>query len=83
MKSYVFDVIVEPDGKAWHAYCPALEQWGASTWGPSKPEAIRHIQEVVEMVVAELAEDGIAIPESPDKGVHTSSSPQVAVTLGA
>lgn len=83
MKSYLFDVVVEKDGQAWHAYCPALEKWGAATWGPSRPEAIRHIQEVVEMVVQELSEEGIAIPDSPDKGVHTSSSPQVAVTLEA
>lgn len=62
MKSYLFDVIVEKDGQAWHAFCPALEKWGAATWGQTKAEALKHIQEVVELVVAELAEDSTAIP---------------------
>ena len=83
MKSYVFDVVVEQDGQAWHAYCPALEKWGAATWGQTKSEAVKHIQEVVELVVEELAEDGIKIPESPAQGVQTFPSPHVAVTLGA
>ena len=26
MKTYTFKVIVEPDEKRWHAYCPLLEQ---------------------------------------------------------
>ncbi|OGY35885.1 MAG: hypothetical protein A3E36_03580 [Candidatus Andersenbacteria bacterium RIFCSPHIGHO2_12_FULL_45_11b] len=83
MKSYLFDIIVEPDGKAWHAYCPALEKWGAATWGQTRSEAAKHIQEVVEMVVAELVADGIALPGASDSGVYVSSSPQVSVTVDA
>ena len=55
-----FPVIVEPDEDRWHAYCPALERYGAVTWGRTEQEALKHIQEVVQMVVEELAEDGIA-----------------------
>ncbi len=57
MKSYVFRVIVEPDEDRWHAYCPVLEKYGAATWGYTKEEALKSIEEVIEMVVDELVED--------------------------
>jgi predicted RNase H-like HicB family nuclease len=55
-------VVVEPDEDVWHAYCPALRRYGAATWGKSQDEALRHIREVVELTVAELIEDGEAVP---------------------
>lgn len=58
VKDYNFKVIVEPDEDRWHAYCPALKKHGASTWGNTKEEALKNIQEVVRMVVEELMEDG-------------------------
>jgi predicted RNase H-like HicB family nuclease len=61
MKTYTFKVVVEPDDGRWHAYCPALEQNGAATWGDTEEEAFQHIREVVQMVVEELREDGIAV----------------------
>jgi predicted RNase H-like HicB family nuclease len=54
LTTYTFRVVVEPDGGAWHAYCPALKGYGAVTWGTTRAEALKHIREVVEMVVAEL-----------------------------
>jgi predicted RNase H-like HicB family nuclease len=51
MKTYTFKVIVEPDGDRWHASCPALQKYGAATWGATKEEAYRHIQEVVQMII--------------------------------
>ena len=59
MKLLPFDVVVEPDGDRWHAYCLALEQYGAATRGYTEEEALRHIQEVVQIVVDELREDGV------------------------
>ena len=56
MKTYTFRVIVEPDEDCWTAYCPVLERYGAATWGYTKEEALKNIQEVVEMVVEELIE---------------------------
>ncbi len=35
-KSYVFPVVVEPDGDAWWAYVAELEAKGASTWGHAR-----------------------------------------------
>ena len=57
-----YRVVVEPDEDAWHAWCPALQGYGAATWGRTQAEALRHIQEVVAMVVAELIEDGETLP---------------------
>ena len=81
MKTYVFRVVVEPDDDRWSAYCPALEKYGAATWGNTQEEALQHIKEVIEMVVAELVEDGDPIPEEPKDDVSVSSVPQVAVTV--
>jgi len=81
MKTYTFKVVVEPDEDRWHAYCPALEQYGAATWGNTREEALKHIQEVVQMVIEELAEDGIPIPEGPRSDVQVFQDTRVAVTV--
>ncbi len=81
MKSYAFRVVVEPDDDRWHAYCPALEQKGAATWGVTEEEALKHIREVVEMVVAELLKDGEALPEQPTDEVQVFSEPRVVVMV--
>ena len=54
MKIYVFGVVVEPDEDRWVAYCPALEEYAATTWGYTREEAPQHIHEVVSMVLQEL-----------------------------
>jgi predicted RNase H-like HicB family nuclease len=56
---------------------PALKSFGAVTWGQSRAEALKHIREVVELVVAELVEDGV--PLRADAGI--SPEPLVAVTV--
>ena len=81
MKTYAFKVIVEPDDDRWHAYCPVLKKYGASTWGNTKEEALRHIQEVVQMVIDELIEDGEQIPVEPREEVEVFPEPRVAVTV--
>lgn len=81
MKTYTFKVVVEPDEDRWHAYCPALAEYGASTWGTTREEAYRHIQEVVQMIIEELNEDGIALPETSKEAADASQETQIAVTL--
>jgi predicted RNase H-like HicB family nuclease len=81
VKTYNFKVVVEPDGNQWHAYCPALQKYGAATWGKTEAEAYRHIQEVVQMVIAELLEDGDPIPDAPDSDVVVYSEPRVMITV--
>lgn len=63
MKTYSFKVVLEPDedaegNPAWFAYCPALESIGAATSGRTKAEALKNINEVVDMIVQEFSDDG-------------------------
>lgn len=75
LTTYSFKVVVEPDEDAWHAHCPALAAHGAATWGSTREEALRHIREVVEMVVAELEEDGVPVP------IETKVPEELAVSV--
>ena len=81
MKTYVFRVVVEPDEDRWSAHCPALEKYAATTWGYTREKALKHIQEVVQMVLQELIEDKEPIPEEPSEEVFVSAEPRVAVTI--
>jgi len=58
---------VEPDvdaqgNPAWHAYCPAFERVGGATSGRTREEALRRINEVVQMILQEFCEEGKALP---------------------
>lgn len=77
MKSYVFSVTVEPDEDVWRAYVPELEAQGAATWGHTREEALKNIQEVAQMVIEELLEDGESLPTS----ITVSDRPLVAITV--
>jgi predicted RNase H-like HicB family nuclease len=77
MTSYVVRVVVEPDEDVWRAYVPDLESRGAATWGHTRDEALRNIQEVAQMVIEELVEEQAPLPAS----VHVTSGAVVAVTV--
>ena len=67
MKTYVFKVVLEPDSypdgrPAWQAYCPDLIEQGAVTFGHTREEALKNIQEVLHATVEELLEEGEEIP---------------------
>jgi len=81
VKTYVFRVVVQPDEDRWIAYCPVLEKYAATTWGNTKEEALKHIREVMEMVVQELVEDKEPIPEEPSEEVTVSTEPRIAITI--
>jgi predicted RNase H-like HicB family nuclease len=81
MKTYTFHVVVEPDEDRWYAECPVLVRQGAATWGYTRDEAIRNIEEVVRMVVASLIAHGEPIPEGPSDQVQVPVDPRVAVTV--
>ena len=71
MKTYTFKVVVEPDDDRWSAYAPALVAKGGATWGRTREEALKHIQEVIPMVVETLIEDGEPSPLVPKRrGYH-------------
>lgn len=77
MRSYILEIVIEPDEDVWAAYCPALLEKGASTWGHTEGEALKSIQEVIQMVIESLLEHGEPIPQD----VTVSSKPLVAVTV--
>jgi predicted RNase H-like HicB family nuclease len=79
--TYTFKVVVEPDGDRWHACCPVLVTAGAATWGYTREEALRNIQDVVRMVVDVMVEDGEPLPTGPHDQVSVVSDPQVAVIV--
>jgi predicted RNase H-like HicB family nuclease len=77
MKSYLFRVVVEKDEDVWRAYAPELESRGAATWGHNREEALRNIEEVLQMVVEDMLEAGESLPDS----VMVADEPRVAVNV--
>lgn len=77
MKSFVFRVVLEPDEDVWRAFIPELEKQGAATWGNTREEALRNMQEVAQMVIESLLEDGKPLPP----GVTEIDEPVIAVTV--
>ena len=58
MKIYTFSIVIEPDEDRWAVYSPLLKEKGGATWGYTKEEALKNINEVLEMVVESMIEDG-------------------------
>ena len=89
MKTYAFRVVLEkdkwPDEPAkkavWRAYIPVLEEIGAATVGDTQEEALKNIQEVLEMIIEELIEEGKPIPEQPQDEVTVFPDSRVAVAV--
>jgi len=77
MRSFILRVVLEQDEDVWRAYVPELEAKGAATWGHTREEALKNIQEVAQMVIEELQEDGESLPPS----VTVSDQPLVAISL--
>jgi predicted RNase H-like HicB family nuclease len=72
-------VIVEPDGDLWHAYCPALESHGASTWANTREKGLQRIADVIQFVVDNMTEHGDKIPE--DNANDGASKPDSRVSI--
>lgn len=89
MKTYSFQVVLEkdkwpdePDEKAvWRAYIPALEQQGAASWGYTQQEALRNLQNAVDLLVEYLLEQGEDLPAEPSPQIQVSDVPLIAVTI--
>jgi predicted RNase H-like HicB family nuclease len=77
LKTYIFPIeMVESDG-AWHVCVPELEHKGAATWGTTQEEALRNIQEVIQMVAEEMLEDGESLPPT----VRIADQTSVAISV--
>ena len=81
MSAYTFKVVVEPDEDRWHAYCPALEARGASTWGHTREEALKHIFEVTQLIVDSMVEHGELLPRETPEDVPAAVEPRVTVNV--
>jgi antitoxin HicB len=60
-KHYTYRIIIEPDGKAFHGYVPALP--GCHTCGKTVAETKNHLQEAIELYLEDLVANGEEIPE--------------------
>ncbi|MDE0396724.1 MAG: type II toxin-antitoxin system HicB family antitoxin [Candidatus Poribacteria bacterium] len=66
MKTYTFEVVIEEDewlderikDPVWRAYIPTLVHQGASSWGYTKKEALKNLQDAVDLLIESLLEHG-------------------------
>ena len=78
MKTYIVRVEIEQeeDGR-WSAEVPTLP--GCATWGYTKDEALRSIQEATRLYIDSLLEHGDTIPA--DSPTEVMEEPAVAITV--
>ena len=81
MKTYTFQVVIEPDEDRWRAYSPELEEYGGATWGYTREEAEQNIREVLVMVLETMVEDNFVIPETAAENGLAPAGKLVAVTV--
>lgn len=79
MKTYVFEVELQhEDNRRWSVWIPALP--GLTSWGHTKEEALRNIQDAAEAYVEDMIEAGEPIPVESGK-IEVIERPAVAVTI--
>lgn len=67
IKSYTFRTIIEPDGKFFHGYVPALS--GCHTCGDSIDEVQELLKDAISVYLESLIEDKMPIPN--DNGLES------------
>lgn len=60
MDSQTFRIIIEPDGKGFHGYVPALR--GCHTWGKTIAQTKKHLKEAMALYVETLLSHGDPVP---------------------
>ena len=78
---YNFKVVIEPDDDRWVAYCPLLQARGAATWGHTQEEALKNIQEVLQLTLQSMYRHGEPIPQEPKEEVKVTREPWVTVAV--
>jgi predicted RNase H-like HicB family nuclease len=78
MKTYIFPVELEQeeDGR-WSAVVQSLP--GCATWGYTKEEALKALQEATQAYIQTLLEQGRQVPAS--KEIEVKETPAVSVTV--
>ncbi len=101
MKTYAFQVVLEKDkwqdepneNAVWRAYIPSLEHQGAASWGYTQKEALKNLQNAVDLLVESLLAESeeidfesLLIQEEGNSSVahsqiHVSDVPLIAVNV--
>lgn len=85
MKSYMFEVRIEPDDfddgtKAFHGWCPALK--GCHTWGYTVDETMIHLNDAIGLYIQSMIDNGEPLPETDTgKGVAVMAAPAVLLNV--
>ncbi len=78
MTSYVFTAeLAEEDDGRWSAWIEALP--GCATWGYSKAEALRNLEDAVEAYLRVVQKTGRRLPT--EATAHVTKEPLIAVTI--
>ncbi|MDD5558915.1 type II toxin-antitoxin system HicB family antitoxin [Candidatus Methylomirabilis sp.] len=79
MKTYLFRVELQQEqDERWSVWIPALA--GLASWGHTKEEALRNIQDAAEAYVEDMIEAGDPIPLEAGQ-VDVIERPAVAITV--
>jgi hypothetical protein len=84
MKTYTFKVVVEPDDDAEGdpaCLLPGARKPGCCDFGAHQREALKHINEVVQLVVDSMIEHGELLPEESTEDVQVTVEPRVTITV--
>ena len=57
-----YHVTVAQQGTEWRAVCPALQHHGADIGGETREEAMTHIENAIQMILAEMERNGVSPP---------------------
>jgi predicted RNase H-like HicB family nuclease len=79
MKSYTFRIIIEPDGKEFHGYVPALK--GCHTCGATVEETRELLRDAISLHVEQMLEDHDEIPQ--DLGFESFETIKVPIRAHA
>ncbi len=74
MRKKSIKIIIEQDEDKWHAYCPMLEEKGASTYGNTLDEAFKNIKEVLYMTLENMKKSDVEEIEIRIKDLLTGKS---------
>ncbi|MDE0485241.1 MAG: type II toxin-antitoxin system HicB family antitoxin [Candidatus Poribacteria bacterium] len=89
MKTYSFQVVLEKDkwpdesdeDAVWRAYIPALEHQGAASWGYTQKEALKNLQDAVDLVIECIIEQGEKLPSESRPQIQVSDIPLIVVNV--
>jgi predicted RNase H-like HicB family nuclease len=79
VKTYLFRVEIQQEGDGrWSVWIPGLP--GLASWGHTREEALRNIQDAAEAYVEDMLEAGESIPLQAGR-IDVIEKPAVAITI--